>query len=127
MPPPKVTRAQLTVVVFNLFREFGYHATSIQDIADEAGIGKATFYYHFKSKEEILIAAITYATEQWDEKEEEEWEVWSKFLHFLIKMKFEMENNVAVNEVIEEIFNQREERFEDCLRDHIMLRIRGEE
>ena len=33
----------------------GYHGTSVDRIAQEAGITKGAFYHHFKSKEELLV------------------------------------------------------------------------
>ena len=38
---------------FKLFLEKGINSTSIQDIADEAGIGKGTFYLYFKDKYDL--------------------------------------------------------------------------
>jgi TetR/AcrR family transcriptional regulator, cholesterol catabolism regulator len=37
-----------------LFSSRGYHATSMQDIADAVGILKGSLYHHFESKEAIL-------------------------------------------------------------------------
>jgi AcrR family transcriptional regulator len=37
-----------------LFREVGFHGTSIRGIADGAGITAASIYHHFESKQEIL-------------------------------------------------------------------------
>lgn len=37
-----------------LFRKQGYAATTLRQIADVLGIQAGSFYYHFKSKEEIL-------------------------------------------------------------------------
>ena len=45
-----------------LVRERGYAATSVDDICARAGIGKGSFFHHFKSKEELLLASI----EQWN-------------------------------------------------------------
>ena len=33
----------------------GYHGSSLQDIADEAGVAKSLLHYHFASKEHLLI------------------------------------------------------------------------
>ena len=38
---------------FKLFLEKGINATSIQDIANDAGIGKGTFYLYFKDKYDL--------------------------------------------------------------------------
>ena len=37
----------------------GFGATSVQHIADDAGVSKATVLYHFTSKEELLDHALT--------------------------------------------------------------------
>lgn len=38
-----------------LFATKGYHATRVQDIADELGILKGSLYYYFSSKEDLLV------------------------------------------------------------------------
>lgn len=41
-----------------LFYENGFEATSFADIATALGISRGNFYYHFKTKDEILQAVI---------------------------------------------------------------------
>lgn len=41
-----------------LFMEKGYEQCSITDILNSIGIAKGTFYYYFKSKEDVLDAAV---------------------------------------------------------------------
>ena len=43
---------------YSLFINKGYNASSIQDILDEAGVSKGTFYNYFTSKTECLIAIM---------------------------------------------------------------------
>jgi TetR/AcrR family transcriptional regulator, transcriptional repressor for nem operon len=57
MPRGDVTREKLLHSALSLFHQFGYNGTSVQDIVAEAGVPKGSFYNHFKSKEEIAIAA----------------------------------------------------------------------
>jgi AcrR family transcriptional regulator len=38
----------------DLFRKFGYHKTSVNEIAKKAKIAKATIYKYFESKEDVL-------------------------------------------------------------------------
>jgi AcrR family transcriptional regulator len=49
-------RQQLLDVAARLFRERGYHVTSMRDIAREVGMLPGSIYYHFPSKEEMLLA-----------------------------------------------------------------------
>jgi len=49
---------QIIEAALRLFASKGFHATSIQDIAEEVGIAKGSVYLHFKSKEDVLISAL---------------------------------------------------------------------
>ena len=42
---------RLTAAGHELFTRCGYHATGIQQITDQAGVPKGSFYNHFDSKE----------------------------------------------------------------------------
>ena len=48
-------KSELIKQSINLFVEKGFSATSIQDIVDTIGVTKGSFYYHFKSKEALLM------------------------------------------------------------------------
>lgn len=41
-----------------IFRQKGYHAASMQDIANQVGLQKASLYHHVASKQEILLALL---------------------------------------------------------------------
>jgi AcrR family transcriptional regulator len=47
-------KEELLTLASQLFAERGFHNTSMQDIADVAGIQKASIYYYYKSKDAIL-------------------------------------------------------------------------
>ncbi|MBG0770998.1 MAG: TetR/AcrR family transcriptional regulator [Anaerolineaceae bacterium] len=49
------TRKLLRDALMNLIMEDGYDAISIQDITEKANLGRATFYLHFKDKDELLL------------------------------------------------------------------------
>ena len=53
------TRMQIVEKADSLFYEDGYQATSFAHIAAALGISRGNFYYHFKTKGEILDAVIT--------------------------------------------------------------------
>jgi AcrR family transcriptional regulator len=45
---------ELLRIATRLFKEKGYHNTSMQDLADAFGVQKASLYYYIDSKEELL-------------------------------------------------------------------------
>lgn len=49
------TLERIAETALRLFSENGYDATTLNDIAEAAGISRRTFFYYFKSKEEILL------------------------------------------------------------------------
>jgi AcrR family transcriptional regulator len=54
----KTTRDHIVEAADRLFYRQGYDSTSFSDIADAVRISRGNFYYHFKSKDEILDAVI---------------------------------------------------------------------
>jgi len=53
-------RQQVLDASARLFREKGYAATTMRDIAGRCGIRAASLYYHFASKDEILAEVFDY-------------------------------------------------------------------
>ena len=48
-------RGRIIKESIDLFDKKGFSKTSIQDIVDTIGVTKGTFYYYFKSKQELLM------------------------------------------------------------------------
>ena len=46
---------EVYVAALRLFREKGYHATSMQDIAGAVGLYKGSLYHYIGGKEELLV------------------------------------------------------------------------
>jgi AcrR family transcriptional regulator len=53
---PLSTRERILDVALDLFIEKGFDKTSLREIAEQLGVTKAALYYHFASKEDILMA-----------------------------------------------------------------------
>src|SRR5574338_1030565 len=49
------TRQSLRTALLALIKEKGYDAISIEDITERANVGRATFYLHYKDKEDLLL------------------------------------------------------------------------
>jgi AcrR family transcriptional regulator len=52
------TRDEIVRISVQLFRQKGYDAVKISDIASNANIGKGTFYQYFKNKEELFFECL---------------------------------------------------------------------
>ena len=52
------TRTALYDALVALILSKGYEAISVQDILDEADVGRSTFYAHFTSKEDLLARSL---------------------------------------------------------------------
>src|SRR5437868_7067229 len=52
------TREQIVEAANRLFYQQGYERTSFASIAETVGISRGNFYYHFKTKDEILEAVL---------------------------------------------------------------------
>jgi AcrR family transcriptional regulator len=54
MPAP-TTKERLTEAAFALFAERGFEQTTVDDIAERAGVGRTTFFRTFGSKEQVVF------------------------------------------------------------------------
>jgi AcrR family transcriptional regulator len=60
LPPELVAQSQherLLAAVIRVSAAKGYQASSVADILKEAGVGRETFYKHFKDKEDCFVVA----------------------------------------------------------------------
>jgi AcrR family transcriptional regulator len=61
------TRQRIQDVALELFSAQGYEKTSLREIAERLEVTKAALYYHFKTKEDILISIFEDLTRPLDE------------------------------------------------------------
>ncbi|KJY47203.1 TetR family transcriptional regulator [Streptomyces sp. NRRL S-444] len=61
------TRQRIQDVALELFAEQGYEKTSLREIAERLDVTKAALYYHFKTKEDIIISVFEDLTRPIDE------------------------------------------------------------
>ena len=61
-----LSRTRLLEAGSTVIRAKGYTATTVDDICAEAGVTKGSFFHHFKSKEELVLGAVSHWN-QWTE------------------------------------------------------------
>ena len=55
------TREKLLQAALKMYTQQGYYATTVDQIAKEAGLSTGVAYRYFKNKKELLLEALTYA------------------------------------------------------------------
>jgi AcrR family transcriptional regulator len=56
--PAPARREQLLATALEVFARQGFHATSMNDIAEAAGVTKPVLYQHFNSKRDLYLALL---------------------------------------------------------------------
>jgi AcrR family transcriptional regulator len=62
--PPQTRRIEICRTAAQIFRDRGYDATSVSDIARALGITKAGLYHYFESKEALLFEITSYGLDR---------------------------------------------------------------
>lgn len=58
-PKVKKTKENILNVAAALFSEYGYNGTSLRDIAQKLDMKAGSLYYHFDSKEQLVLEILT--------------------------------------------------------------------
>ena len=85
------TRDQIVAAADQLFYQQGFESTSFADIAAAVNISRGNFYYHFKTKDDILDAVIDLRLantqimlQQWEQQGNQPQDRIRCFIHILI-------------------------------------------
>lgn len=95
--PAGNSRAEIVLQASLLFREHGFQSTGIDLVMASCGKTAGTFYHHFDSKEDLVLAALEKAFEQsqaflkdylWDcQDSKSRWKKWSTFYLSPVRLK----------------------------------------
>ena len=59
-PAQNASKTRLLNAALHLVRSKGYASTAVDDICHEAGVTKGSFFHHFKSKDDMALAAVAH-------------------------------------------------------------------
>ena len=69
--PAEERRAQILGAALRCFAEKGYHVATMDDVVRASGLSKGSLYWHFQSKQELLLALFDAFSDEilaaWDE------------------------------------------------------------
>lgn len=103
-------KGEILNVAMQLFATKGYQRTTINDILKEVQIAKGTFYYYFKSKEEVLDAIIESVTQVAENRVQEVYkrqdlEPKEKLIEAILALNVQSPDNEGVLEELHEAEN----------------------
>jgi AcrR family transcriptional regulator len=125
----EIVRAEIIRAGGNVFQRWGFDKTTMEDIAREAGKGKSTLYYYYRSKEEIFDAVVIDEFEKIlrkaKELAEETKSAKEKLIKYIVESINEMKSRISTYTIIREeikrnqnfikklrdLFQKKEERF----------------
>jgi AcrR family transcriptional regulator len=58
------TRAEIQAAAFELFERYGFDATTVDQIADRAGVSPRTYFRYFESKSDLIFGVMTIPIER---------------------------------------------------------------
>lgn len=107
---PRDTRTRILDAATELFARHGMCKTSIQDIADRAGLAKGALYYYFESKEAVFAAVLQAEADQmWAQTqaavEAAESPSDKLIAHFTVAMRAFRESSIASQAIHDEIID----------------------
>ena len=111
MGSKKIEKDELVGIAGRLFRINGYANTSMQDIAEAAGLFKGSIYHYFANKELLLIAAIKKIHAHFNEH------------IFCLALDENRSQNAKIKTFTKAIFEFFENRECGCLMGNVLLEI----
>ncbi len=121
----QVRRNNAVNAAMMIYREEGYHAITMEKIAERAELSRATLYLYFKNKDEILVSAIVthfdYFVELLQDIYDRRKVIGNRLLQELWNVfeKFHNQDPVAFNAALYLYQNEAIRNFHDSLRDMI--------
>lgn len=117
----KNTKGRIIVAAWKLFYEQGYDDTTIEEIIDESGTSKGSFYHYFAGKDALLSSLSYMFDEKYEELTEQLTDEISAFekLLFLNRELFTMiENSISLDLLAKLLSSQLVTKGEKHLLDH---------
>jgi len=104
MTETKTKHQQMLSAALELFAQYGYKKTTIEDVASRLDMTKSNLYFYVKSKRDLYEKTIEFALSQWKESVREavanEKEIVTKFRLLAIKSIEYIENNKTIQTIL---------------------------
>ncbi|MFM2268327.1 MAG: hypothetical protein RL757_1768 [Bacteroidota bacterium] len=118
----ELTKEKIQQAAFKCVAKFGFEKTTLDDIAREVALNKASLYYYYKNKEDIFLDITTTATRKFLETlltstQAVEGDIVAKTRHFLLERALYYVRIIEQVHISEETLRQVEHRFRNEIAD----------
>lgn len=117
------TREKIQQAAYRCVARFGFEKTTLEDIAKEVNLNKASLYYYYKNKEDIFLDVTTTATRRFvDSLQQSTLAIQAggaiaQIKHYLLERSFYFIRLVEEVHISEETLRQVEPLFQELIRD----------
>lgn len=108
---PTERRQELMTIARELFCEKGYEQTMVQDICQQAGVAKGTFFYYFPTKEDVLKAIFV----EWTKKFVEEYAQKAEGMDAVRKLRLFLQLSARENSIEPLVDNLWAEHYKELV------------
>lgn len=108
---PTERRQELMTIAMELFCEKGYEQTMVQDICQQAGVAKGTFFYYFPTKEDVLKAIFV----EWTKKFVEEYAQKAEGMDAVRKLRLFLQLSARENSIEPLVDNLWAEHYKELV------------
>lgn len=124
---PEERRAELIAIAGKLFVEEGYNNVKVSDIVKQAKVAQGTYYYYFKTKQDVLVSVIesmiaVMATELKQLAENKQMTYTERFTVIMRRMLTPLDANAPIMKLVNNA-SETSHRTMDTLRTNMVLPI----
>lgn len=94
------TKMKIVNAAWELFYKNGYDSTTVEDVVDESGTSRGSFYHYFNSKEELLGTLSSLFDSKYEELQEalpEEMSGFEKLMYLNKELFIMIENRIPID------------------------------
>lgn len=122
MTKKELTKQKIQQAAFKCVARYGFEKTTLDDIAQEVGLNKASLYYYYKNKEDIFLDITSSATRAFLETLKQgtlavSGGIEAQTRHFLLERSMYYVRMVAQTHISEETLLQVEHLFWEQIKD----------
>lgn len=115
------TRSRIVSAAWELFYEYGYDNTTVDDIVERSGTSKGSFYHYFAGKDALLSSLSTIFDEKYMALEEtmpSDMDSFDRLIYLNHELFFMIENSVSLELLAKLLSTQLTTTSEKHLMDH---------